>query len=445
MESGIQMPYSVEDERGVLSCMLQDSGCIVDAASVVTPDHFYELVHRALFEEIVKRGTNDLILLAPDLSKRDKSLVHTAAIIQDEVASISHMSLYIERLQTLKQLRDIKIACTEAMQSMSSDARPDDLMDELESSLVSVSKSSNGKKSLKDHVVAAIDQIELWQLNDSTVNGVPTGLPDLDSLTMGLQPGEMTILAARPSVGKTAMSLQVMNHACITKKVPTVFFSLEMSAASLIHRVLSLRCSIDSFAMRRRLTLTDANIIRMTNEASNIKAAPLEIFDDVYQLSEIRSKARAVAKRHGLGLIVVDYLQLVRTRQSRDREQEVSSISSSLKALAKELSVPVLALCQLNRGVESREGARPRMSDLRESGSLEQDADVVSLLNRPYPDEDIIELIVAKQRNGPTGTVVLEYNRKFNEFKPVHPDIMDDGHEKTVDRKTSQKDLITCQ
>lgn len=434
------LPYSVENEKGVLSCMLQDEHCIAEAASNLTGEHFYEEVHRILFEEILKNNTNDLIILQTHLVRRHESALFTATSIQDTYATTSNLSYYIEQLENLKQLRDISHTCTSVSQDITADAEPDVLLDELETSLVKVSKSRKGKKGLKEYVGDAIDQVEAWQTNESTISGVSTGLPDLDSLTMGLQRGEMTILAARPSVGKTALALHVANHACINNKVPTIFFSLEMSSVALIHRMFSMRSMVDSFSMRRRMALKDSDYIRMTNDAAIIQSSPLEIFEDVYRLSELRSKARSAVKRQGAGLIIVDYLQLIRSRHTKEREQAVGDISAGLKALAKELDVPVLALCQLNRGVENRDG-RPRMSDLRESGSLEQDADVVSLLYRPYPDEDIIELIVAKQRNGPTGTVVLEYDRRYNLFKQTSDKLMDemeDNHQKTKPKETSQ-------
>ena len=364
-----------------------------------------------------EKATNDLLQIGPVARKRNPHLLVVIHETVDQAPSPVQFPIYSLELERLRQLRQARVVCMQTASNIREDSDASEIIDELESGTVSIAQSSRGRKDLKDIVRNAISQIETWQSQDGDISGIPTGLGDLDGLTMGLQRGEMFILAARPSVGKTAMALHIANHACVDNKIPTVFFSLEMTGEALVQRLLSLRTGINGFSMRTSGGLHQSQVIRTSSMASHISTAPLVIHDDCYRLSDIRSRTRSAVKKHGVELIVVDYLQMVKSR-AREREQAVAAISSGLKEIAKEQNIAVLALCQLNRGVESRDG-RPRMSDLRESGSIEQDADVVSLLYRPYSDEDILELIIAKQRNGPTGTVVLDYDRRFNKFTPA--------------------------
>ena len=438
-------PHSNENERGVLSCMLQSEDVLSEAASMLDVGHFWEPLHKILFEVLRDVGTNDILQFGPVARKRNQQLLPVVSELTDLAPSAAQYPIYAEQLERLRKLREAREMCIQTAGNIRDDSDAAEIIDDLESGTLAITKAAKDKRTLSSIIGSAIDQVEQWQAKGGETTGVPTGLRDLDALTMGIQPSEMFILAARPSVGKTAMALHIANHACVDCGVPTLFFSLEMTGESLIHRMLSMRTNVNGFSLRKAGGLHESEINKISGQAALMCSAPLIISDDCYQLSDIRTQARAAVKKHGVRMIIVDYLQMVRTR-SREREQAVASISSGLKALAKELKVAVLALCQLNRGVESREsgGGRPKISDLRESGSIEQDADVVSLMFRPFMDEDTIELIVAKQRNGPTGTVVLEYDRRFNKFTHAQAEGFEDlmGDEDTMESK--QKELL-CQ
>lgn len=436
-------PFSNENERGVLSCMLQSEDVLVEAVAMLDEDHFWEPLHKVLFEVLREVGTNDILQFGPVARRRNANLLPAVNTLTDLAPSAAQYPIYAQELERLRKLRQAREICIQTAGNIHDDSDATEIIDDLESGTMAIAKGSKEKRDLSSIIKSAMAQVETWQEQGGAVTGIPTGLRDLDNLTMGIQPSEMFVLAARPSVGKTAMALHIANHACIDCGVPTLFFSLEMTGEALIHRILSMRTNINGFSFRKIGGIHEAEAQKISAQAALMCSAPLIISDNCYQLSDIRSQSRAAAKKHGIRLIVVDYLQMVRTR-SREREQAVAAISTGLKTLAKELNVAVLALCQLNRTVESRDGNRPRMSDLRESGSIEQDADVVSLMYRPFMDEDTIELIIAKQRNGPTGTVVLEYDRRFNKFTHARSDGLGNnaGDEDTMESK--QKELL-CQ
>jgi replicative DNA helicase len=263
-----------------------------------------------------------------------------------------------------------------------------------------------------------MDQIESWQTHEGVVIGVPTGFSDLDLLTGGIQPGDMFVLAARPSVGKTAIGLNIATTAALSHNKGVIFFSLEMSSESLAIRMMSSLAEVPSHRMRQKSLLSKTEIERLTASSARIAKAPIKFFDDPgMNLYQIKAAARGWCKNNDVELMVVDYLQLVSVPGTKNsqRWQQVSEISSGLKALARELNVAILVLAQLNRDPE-RDNRTPRMSDLRESGSIEQDADCVALLHRADPEDDLVNLVLDKQRNGPTGMVPLLFRRSINKF-----------------------------
>ena len=300
------------------------------------------------------------------------------------------------------------------------------LLDRAEHLLFEISNrsSSNQAVLLRDMLSHSIETIERLYQRKELVTGLPTGLHDLDVMTAGLQPGELIIVAGRPSMGKSALATCIAEHAGVVERIPVAVFSLEMSKESLVHRMLCAHARVDVHKARTGF-LAQSDWPRLTNAAGKLSEAPI-LIDDTPSLSvlELRAKARRLKGQHKLGLVIVDYLQMMRgSFRSENRQQEISDISKSLKSMAKELKVPLIAVSQLSRAPEQREDRRPQLADLRESGAIEQDADVVILLFREEvyrPTEDNrgkAELIVAKQRNGPIGSVVLTFLKEFTRFE----------------------------
>ena len=308
------------------------------------------------------------------------------------------------------------------------------LLDEVESRILGIREGEADKKGLltmKEHVFKAIDDLEARAANPNAINGVATGFKILDEMTGGMHPGEMIIVAARPSMGKTSFAMNIVENVAVDQNRPCAVFSLEMTADSLVQRLICSRAKINMRALMSGQFLNQGAFQMMTRAASALAGSKIFI-DDTPALSilDLRSKARRLHKMHKIELIMVDYLQLCRSTSRRaqdNRQQEIAEISSGLKALAKELSLPIIVLAQLNRGAESRTSNKPKLSDLRESGSIEQDADVVALLFRQeyYAEDDDsraesageAELLIAKQRNGPTGGVPLTFRKEFMRFE----------------------------
>jgi len=329
--------------------------------------------------------------------------------------------------------RLVEAATTIIQDTYENQGEVDELLDSAEQKIFQIAQTHDRKGFvwIKEILWPTFEKIEALQANSSSVTGVPTGFADLDELTAGFQPGDLIIVAARPSMGKTAFTLNIAQHAAITARKAVAFFSLEMSKEALVQRILCAEGRVDASRLRTG-RLRDEEYAQLATAAGYLNTAPIYI-DDTPAISvlEMRAKARRLkADRQDLELVVVDYLQLMRgsSSKSENRQQEVSEISRGLKALAKELNVPVVALSQLSRAVESRPDKRPMMSDLRESGAIEQDADLITFLYRPEyyfgpTDKDgnslegRAELIVAKQRNGATGTVNLMFFKEYTRFE----------------------------
>jgi len=433
------MPESLAAEAAVLGSMIVDPECIGDVVEVLQRDAFYRIEHRHIYEAIVSlyeknKGVGiDGVLLRDELAKRglleEVGGAEYIGKILDCVPSAANAAYYAGVVKDKMLLRELICAAGEILDTayqQSGETR--ELLDDAERRVFAVTDKniSTSASALKDLVVRSFELIESRQ--GTHVTGLPTGYYELDDLTCGLQNGEMVIIAARPSMGKTSLALNIAEHLGLMEKTPLAIFSLEMGKQQLAERFLCSISEIDSQKVRRGL-LSDEHYKKLANACAELSEAPIYI-DDTSTLSplELRAKARRLKSKHDVRCIIVDYLQLMHlgSGPTESRQQEITAISRYLKALARELNVPVIVLSQLNRSPEGREGHRPRMSDLRESGSIEQDADVVMLLHREdyyhrgepdYQENNTAELIIAKQRNGPTGTVNLVFREKVTRFE----------------------------
>ncbi len=440
------LPQSSDAEQGVLSSILlapkEVGGLCVEKG--IRKEHFHIPAHSSIYEVLLEmydqRQPIDVITLTQVL--RDRKMLDQVggpAFVTDLftfLPTAANASYYIEILDEKFTLRAIIRVCTEyAARSYDEQSEVTMLLDEVETRVMEISKERYKDKvaSMKDQVMAAIHQIEELYTNRGGMTGFSTGFATLDKMTDGLHRAEMFVIAARPSMGKTALAMNMAEHVAIEQKKPVAVFSLEMSASQLVQRLLCSRARVDLGNVRNGL-LSERDFPALTAAASKLAESKIFI-DDTAGLSilELRAKARRLKSQHGIEAIFIDYLQLLRStsRRAQDNRQiEIAEISSGLKALAKELDIPIVVLAQLNRNPEQRSGeskGRPRLSDLRESGSIEQDADVVGLLVREeyYADSDEEKkesegkatLIIAKQRNGPVGDVPLTFLKQFTRFE----------------------------
>ena len=429
-------PASIEAEQAVLGAMLLKPDAVTTAAEELSADDFYRETHRLIFEAMMelKERTEpvDLVTLTEQLKKADKLAkiggIPALSLIANSVPTAANVHYHARIVHEKAQLRSLIAAATEiAGAAYESADEVEDIMDSAEKRILQVSSGKRSKDfvPLQDILLDALEQIDLRYNNKGCITGLPTGFTELDHLTAGLQKSDLILVAARPSMGKTAFTLNIAAHVVLRAKEPVAFFSLEMSKEQLVQRLLCSEGRIDSQRLRVG-ELEEKEWGDLIDTANRLSAAPLYIDDTPgITVMELRSKARRLKAEHGLSLIVIDYLQLMQGRASKsgdNRQQEISEISRSLKALARELNVPVIALSQLSRSVESRQIKRPMLSDLRESGSLEQDADIVMFLYREdYYDpetenKNITEVIIAKHRNGPVDTVDLTFLKQFTKF-----------------------------
>ncbi|MBN2183377.1 MAG: replicative DNA helicase [Sedimentisphaerales bacterium] len=433
------IPESLSAEAAVLGSMLLDPECIGDVVEIVDSEAFYRVEHRHIFDALVtlyekNKGVGiDTVLLREELVKRNQldevGGVEYIDKILDAVPSSANVAYYTNIIKEKKILRDLISISGEILENAYGQAGDvHDVLDEAERKIFSVTNKniSGNAAALKDLVVRSFELIEKRQ--GIHVTGLPTGFFELDEWTCGLQNGEMIIVAGRPSMGKTSLALNIAEHIGQVEKIPVAIFSLEMGRQQLAERFLCSISEIDSQKVRRGL-LSDEDYKKLADACAELSEAPIYI-DDTSALSplELRAKARRLKSRYDIKCVLVDYLQLMHLGSGRieSRQQEITAISRYLKALARELNIPVIVLSQLNRSPEGREGHKPRMSDLRESGSIEQDADVVMLLHREdyyrrneddYQQDNTAELIIAKQRNGPTGTVKLTFRERITRFE----------------------------
>ena len=422
------MPISVEAEQSVIGSMLMDREAIIAAADILVADDFYQKEYGVLFQAMVNIHSEnkpvDLVTLLERLKSMDvPPEVCSIEFVRDltnAVPTSANVKQYANIVKEKSILRNV-IKVNEAITNECYLGREsaDSILEETEKQLFKLLQSRGAEDitPIKDVVMEAINRIEAASKQSGSVTGIPTGFTDLDYRTAGLQPSDMILVAARPSMGKTAFALNLAAHAACKKHITTAIFSLEMSKVQLMNRFLAMESGVSAQNMRTG-NLSDGEWEKLVEGAAILGDSGLVIDDTPgISISDMRSKCRKIKLEHdNLGLIIIDYIQLMTSNsRSESRQQEVSEISRSLKALARELNVPVIALSQLSRAVEQRPDHRPMLSDLRESGAIEQDADVVMFLYRDeYYKKDtdkpgVAEVIIAKQRNGPTGTVELAW------------------------------------
>ncbi|ADU32536.1 replicative DNA helicase [Evansella cellulosilytica] len=428
-------PQNMEAEQAVLGAIFIDDQALVTASERLVPEDFYRAAHQRIYSvmlTIAQRGDPvDLITVTSELQTKKwleeiggVSYLSDLANAVPTAANIDYYSQMVEEKSLLRRL--IRVATDIASDGYAADEDVDAILNEAEKTILEVSqkKSSGAFVSIKDVLVEAFDKIEMLQHTAGEITGIPTGFSELDRITAGFQRNDLIIVAARPSVGKTAFALNITQNVATKTDENVAIFSLEMGADQLVMRMLCAEGNIDAQRLRTG-KLEDEDWQKLTMAMGSLSKAGIYIDDTPgIKVNEIRAKCRRLKQERGLGMIMIDYLQLIQgdARSGEGRQQEVSEISRSLKGLARELEVPVIALSQLSRGVESRTDKRPMMSDIRESGSIEQDADIVAFLYRDdYYDKesekkDIIEIIIAKQRNGPVGTVELAFVKEFNKF-----------------------------
>lgn len=430
------MPHSVEAEQSVVAAMLMDKEAIMTAAEIISGDDFYQSTYGTVFGAIVElynEGTPvDLITLQEKLKEKDvPEEIQSLEFARDLVTSVStsaNVKYYAEIVAEKSMLRKL-IRMTEGIANAcyASKEPLEGILERTEKDIFDLlqRRSTGDYVPIKQVVLNALEKIEKASKSKGTVTGIPTGFIDLDYKMSGLQPSDLILVAARPSMGKTAFVLNIAQHVAFKVEKTVAIFSLEMSKEQLVNRLFALESQVDSQALRTG-NLKDSDWEKLIEGAGIIGRSNL-IIDDTpgISISEMRSKCRKYKLEHNLELIIIDYLQLMSGSvggRSESRQQEISDISRSLKALARELNVPVIALSQLSRAVEQRPDHRPMLSDLRESGAIEQDADVVMFIYRDdyyHKDTDrpnIAEIIIAKQRNGPIGTVELTWLPNYTKF-----------------------------
>ena len=439
---GRQPPYSAEAEQAVLGAMLLDGDAALRGTELLDDAMFYREGHRRLFRAmhgIIERGgVIDPVTLRDEVDRRGElegvGGIEYLSYLLDVVPTAANIDYHAKIVRDKALLRRLIEAATGIVQEAYEAKRlADEVLDSAEQRifLVSETRKTEGFVRLKELLWPTMERIESLHAGGQSITGVPSGFADLDDKTAGFQNADLVIVAARPSMGKTALCLNIAQHAAIEKGIPVAIFSLEMAKAQLVQRLLTSEARVDAHRLRQGM-LKDADYALLARAAGILSSAPIWIDDSAAMTPlELRSKARRIKAEHNVGLIIVDYLQLMRSPdQAENRVQEISAISRALKALAKELDVPVVALSQLSRAPEQRGGEhrRPQLSDLRESGAIEQDADVVLFIYReemysgtedPKTGENIegqAEVIIGKQRNGPTGTIKLHFHKAYTRF-----------------------------
>lgn len=424
-----------------LGCMLLNREALDLAAEKLSPECFYELAHRTIFSAILdlyKGGqVVDLVTVTDKLETLGKldavggSLYLTK--LGDSVPTTAHAESYFKIVSDKAVLRNLIITATDIVKRCyEAQEGVDELLDGVETSIFDIAEKRVEESFTPISTTAhrVVDKIEKLSGDRRYITGVPSGFQDLDKITSGFQNSELVVLASRPSMGKTAMALNIAEYVGLDKEMPVAIFSLETSALQLVQRMICSRARIDSQRVRRGFINSKEDWPKINGAAGELSQAPIYVNDSpALNVLQLRAIARRLKSTYDVKLVIVDYLQLLRGMAKRydNRQQEISDMSRSLKALARELDVPVLLLSQLNREVENRPNKRPQLSDLRESGAIEQDADVVLLLVRqdyydPNTKPGIADLIVAKQRNGPVGELELLFTKRYTRFEDLAPE-----------------------
>jgi len=428
-------PQNTEAEMSVLGSMLLEEAAISEAIEILNVSHFYKDAHKKIYSSVVSLFDGgkpvDLVTLTDDLKNKDQldevggaAYLATLTTAVPTAANIGHYAKIVKEKALLRNL--ISTATQIIADGYESDEDVDSLVDKAERLIFDITSKRIEKDlvPLKDIIKNSIETIDTLYQRKANVTGVPTGFYELDIMTAGLQLSDLIIIAGRPSMGKSALVCSMAEHVGVIEKVPVAIFSLEMSKEQLVQRMLCSHAKVDAHKVRTGF-LAQSDWPKLTQAAGKLSEAPMYI-DDTPSITalELKAKARRLKAQYDIQLIILDYLQLMQgPAGSENRQQEISEISRSLKALARELKVPLIAVSQLSRAVESRADHRPQLSDLRESGAIEQDADVVALLLREeyYSPTDenrgVADLILAKQRNGPVGTIKLAFVKEYTRFE----------------------------
>jgi replicative DNA helicase len=437
-------PQNTEAEISVLGAVLLDKDAIIKIADIITADDFYKNAHGKIYEAMLNlyehREPIDVITLTNKLDEMHEldrigggSYIASLASSVPSAANIVHYAKIVADKSILRRLIHASGDITEL--AFKEEKEIPDILDRAEQAVFAVSqKHTKGSFiPISDILTDSFERLDELHRNQDKLRGVPTGFRDLDNLLAGLQPSDLIILAARPSMGKSSLAINMAQHVAIHEGIPVAIFSLEMSKEQLVDRLLAAEANIDSWKLRNA-NLSDNDFQKIGEAMAKLSEAPLYFDDSVgINVMEMRTKARRLQSEHGLGLIIIDYLQLMQGNGSSNRVEEVSDISRSLKGLARELNVPVLALSQLSRAVENRPSRIPQLADLRESGSIEQDADVVMFIYRDdYYEKDserknIADILIRKHRNGPVGQVELYFKPEQMLFSNL-----DKKHEKDI-------------
>ncbi|SFS36896.1 replicative DNA helicase [Marininema halotolerans] len=427
-------PHNQEAEQAVLGAVLIEPSVLVTVTERIQPEDFYRQAHQRLLQVIMDLAEQgepvDLVTLTSELSDRK---------LLDEVGGVSYLTELVQTVPTAANVdyyariveekavlrRLIRTATEIATSGYSGEEEIATVIDSAEKKILEISQRRmrrDGFLPIRDVLMETYERIESLHYNQGQLTGIPSGYADLDRMTSGFQQSDLIILAARPAMGKTAFALNVAQNVAVRAGKPVAIFNLEMSAPQLVQRMLAAEGNIDAQAFRTG-QMGEEDWEKLTMAISSLADAPIFIDDTPgINIFDIRAKLRRLQAEHGLGMVMIDYLQLIEGRGKDSRQQEISEISRSLKLLARELNCPVIALSQLSRAVEQRQDKRPMLSDLRESGSIEQDADIVSFLYRDdyYNEEsekkNITEVILAKHRNGPVGKVELLFLKNYNKF-----------------------------
>ena len=438
MEVGKVPPHDIEAEQAIIGSMLTDKDAVIAAVEKLKPEDFYREDNKAIYESILslysKSEPIDIITVKDELTINGKfdmvGGLEYLAILPDKVPLTSNIEQYIKIVEEKSILRNLIKASTEIINlGYEQTEETDAIIDIAEKKIFDIMQRKNqkGYSQIKDILIETFAEIEKLYNQKGYVTGVPTGFVDLDQITAGLHNSDLILVAARPAMGKSAFALNIASHAAIKGNTPTVIFSLEMSKEQLVNRILCCEAMVDGNKVRTG-KIEEADWVKLATALGPLSEAPIYI-DDTPGISimEIRAKCRKLKLEKNIGLIVIDYLQLIQGtgKKGASREQEISEISRSLKILAKELDVPVIALSQLSRAAEQRQDHRPMLSDLRESGAIEQDADIVMFLyrddyyNQETEKKNIAEVIIAKHRAGSTGTIELLWLGNYTKFANI--------------------------
>ncbi len=444
-------PQSVEAEQSLLGALLLDNASWDRIADHLTAEDFYRrehrLIYRAIAALIAEAAPADVITVSEYL-ERSGELENAGGLaylgsLANNAPGVANIAAYAKIVRSRAVLRRLIEAAGEISElAYNPEGRSaEELLDLAEKRILDIAekgRGSGGFLPINKLLSEAIDRIDQLYRSNSTLTGVPTGFADLDEMTSGLQASDLIIIAGRPSMGKTSLAMNIAENAAVGHKVPVAVFSMEMPGSQLAMRMMASLGRINAHRVRTG-RLTDDDWPRLTSAVSLLSEAPIFI-DDTPALTpmELRARARRIKREHGLGLVIVDYLQLMQSTETiENRATEISNITRALKSLAKELNVPLIAMSQLNRSLESRTDKRPVMSDLRESGAIEQDADLILFIyrdevyNEDSPDKGVAEIIIGKQRNGPTGKVRLTFLGEYTRFENYTPLTYDGSYLKT--------------